>query len=576
MSKPVDDERLLAVAGSISDGMPVDWEAVRRRFADSEAAPVVEELQLLHGLAAVHAEAASWGPLHVIDALGHGSFATVYRAFDRDLQREVALKIAVAPDGAAFDPQLAVREARLLARVRHPNVVAVFGAQRKDDAVALAMELIKGRTLDELVRKQGPFSAREAAVIGLDLCRALAAVHEAGLLHGDIKAHNVMREEGGRIVLMDFGTGKDLEAPVHARGDFAGTPLYLAPEVFAGRPRTKASDIYSLGILLFYLSTGAYPVEGDTRTEIDRRHLQPGTRRRLRDVRPDLPTPFIGAVERAVAEDPSQRYQTAGEFEAALVGTLEQQPEPNPWWRRPSPLAIAAALLVAVGLTGTGLYLGFGGESGNAAREAKPTNPAPSSAAPVAAADGAYNVDAAMYRAGAGGAKRLLRSDRLAPGDQLFLQVKTSAPAHVYVVNEDDRGAAHVLFPLPGQSSSLSASAVHKLPGTYKGEEKHWVVDSPGEREHFVIFVSPTAVPEVEEIVSALPAPREGAPITYASLDSGVILKLRGVGGLAAAPTTKPQSRRLSDQYTIPLSDGPEEARGLWVRQIAFENPGRR
>src|SRR5580692_4233475 len=139
------------------------------------------------------------------------------------------------------------------------------------------MELVKGRTLAELLRAQGPFSAREAALVGLDLCRALAAVHGAGLLHGDVKAHNVMREEGGRTVLMDFGTGRDIwpdHAPRH-RGpadDFSGTPLYLAPEVFAGQARTKTTDIYSLGVLLYHLVTRSYPVEGRTREDVERAH----------------------------------------------------------------------------------------------------------------------------------------------------------------------------------------------------------------------------------------------------------------------------------------------------------------
>src|SRR5439155_25004873 len=105
---------------------------------------------------------------------------------------------------------LALKEARHLARVRHPNVVSVYGADLADGWVGVWMELIKGRSLAELLESQGLFSAREATVVGMDLCRALAAVHAAGQMHGDMKAHNVMREDGGRTVLMDFGTGKDL------------------------------------------------------------------------------------------------------------------------------------------------------------------------------------------------------------------------------------------------------------------------------------------------------------------------------------------------------------------------------
>ena len=185
------------------------------------------------------------------------------------------------------------------------------------------MELVEGKTLDAIVRDQGPFSASEASLIGMDLCRALAAVHGAGLLHGDIKAHNVMRANGGRTMLMDFGAGRELSIEPAAPGsDFAGTPIYLAPEVFAGASRTTASDIYSLGVLLYFLVTGSYPRRGATRTEIRRLHDQRGSRRPLRDVRPDLPDGFIRVVERALAEDPRQRFDSAGSLEAALASPI--------------------------------------------------------------------------------------------------------------------------------------------------------------------------------------------------------------------------------------------------------------
>jgi serine/threonine-protein kinase len=559
--------------------MPVDWKQVRQRFAPDGDTAILDELEVLHGLAAVHLEPSAWGSLQTADAIGRGSFAVVYRAFDTDLQREIALKVTLPQSSPAFDPQRAVREARLLARVRHANVVTVFGAQRKAEAVAIAMELIKGRTLDDLVRSHGPFSAREATLIGLDLCRALAAVHEADLLHGDIKAHNVMREEGGRIVLMDFGAGRDLQAPVPSSGDFAGTPLYLAPEVFAGRPRTRASDIYSLGILLCYLSTGTYPITGDTRSQIDRQHLQPGTRRRMRDLRSDLPAPFISVVERAIAEDPSHRYQTAGEMEAALTESLDPRahPQPNP---APIKLSIAAALLAGAGLMATGLYavfFGFGTNSERPRSEPVATPPAAASqeTTPRSPSNAVYRVAAAMYRAEGNRRERLRAADRLAPGDDLFLEIETSVPTYVYVVNEDEHGKAVLLYPLPGRHDALPPGKPNRLPGIVAGEEKYWEVTTPGKREHFVIFVSPTRVPEVEQLVAALPTPVEGAPVSAVPIPAATILRLRGVEGLVSAPKAA-GAMRLSDQYTIPLSDGPEDARGLVVRKVMFENPGKK
>src|SRR3954464_539311 len=123
------------------------------------------------------------------------------------------------------------------------------------------MELVSGLTLEQQLAANGLISAREAAMIGVDLCRALASIHTCGLIHRDVKAQNVMREDGGRIVLMDLGTGRDSncgDGPPPS--DLAGTPFYLAPEIFTGAPASPRTDLYCLGVLLYHLVTGAFPV----------------------------------------------------------------------------------------------------------------------------------------------------------------------------------------------------------------------------------------------------------------------------------------------------------------------------
>ena len=168
----------------------------------------------------------------------------------------------------------------------------------------------------------------------MDLCQALAAVHGRGLVHRDVKAQNVMREEGGRTVLMDFGAGTELATGLRKPLDTAGTPLYLAPELFDGRPATRASDIYSLGVLLYRMVTREYPVDGADRSQIERAHRE-GRVKRLRDVRPDLPSGFIQTVERALSPDPAARPQTAGELEAALTGRNDRRSGRDwTWWQR--------------------------------------------------------------------------------------------------------------------------------------------------------------------------------------------------------------------------------------------------
>ncbi|HXW04615.1 MAG TPA: serine/threonine-protein kinase [Vicinamibacterales bacterium] len=247
-----------------------------------------------------------WGHLTISEELGRGAYGRVYRAWDEVLAREVALKIirVERPDPAAVSAVL--REGQMLASIRHRNVVTIYGAQQIGEDVGLWMELVRGRPLARIVQQDGPLGADEAAVIGMSLCDALAAVHGAGLLHRDVKAQNVMRESGGRILLMDFGAGRE----VSGRGawtEMAGTPIYIAPDVLAGGSWTPAADVYSVGVLLFYLVSGRYPVEGRTVAEIALAHAL-GQQRLLVDCRAGLPEPFVRVVQRALA----QKYRTAG------------------------------------------------------------------------------------------------------------------------------------------------------------------------------------------------------------------------------------------------------------------------
>lgn len=292
-----------------------DDAAVSRRFdpqpASDASADVTSDPE---GTAAAPDESLhrEWAHLRLIEEIGHGGFGRVYRAWDTALAREVALKLVRVPEVDPEASSLVLEEGRMLARVRHPNVVTVYGALQIGSEVGLWMELVRGRSLADVVGADGPRGPEEATVIVLSVCRALAAVHAAGLVHRDVKAHNVMRESGGRIVLMDFGAGRDATLPEPAGwGRAPGTPSYMAPEVIAGEPATRASDIYSVGVLLYFLVTGRYPFEGRTLMEIAVGHGT-GRRRLLADERPDLPERFIRIVERALAGNPAERFASAG------------------------------------------------------------------------------------------------------------------------------------------------------------------------------------------------------------------------------------------------------------------------
>jgi eukaryotic-like serine/threonine-protein kinase len=298
-----------------------------------------------------------WGPLIVLEKLDSGAFGDVFRALDPSLGREVALKLLrPRPESRAVSVESVLREGQLLAKVSHPNVMAVYGAQEIDGQVGIWGEFLNGHTLADIVGGYGPFSAQETLVFADAICRALAAVHRAGLLHRDVKAQNVMREKGGRVVLMDFGLGRDLKTHA-AEGtlDVAGTPRYLAPELFVGQAASVRSDIYAVGVLMFLLVTAAFPVTGKDFEALAAAHRD-GRRQRLQDLRPDLPLAFVQVVERALAADPAQRFESSGAMQAALAAAsqpLSLSGAP----RRPSKLAriavvggviLLAGLLVAL------------------------------------------------------------------------------------------------------------------------------------------------------------------------------------------------------------------------------------
>jgi tetratricopeptide (TPR) repeat protein len=332
-------EQRLDLAGAILDGARIDWAAVEST-SDAAEWELLSRLKILETVAEFHRRAPwlpsadegplatlrarpaagaepwpeAWGHLRLLDRIGEGGFGQVYRAWDPWLDREVALKLLPAARCRMSGSESSViHEGRLLARVRHPNVVTIHGAEQIGETVGLWMELVNGKTFADLLDQGQTFSTSEATEICLELCGALSAVHEAGLLHGDIKAHNVMRANDGRIVLMDFGAGRELDDSSLP----SGTPAYLAPEILAGKPATIRSDIYSLGVLLFHLVTGTYPVTGRTLRELRAAHER-GRRVSVSLTRADLHPSLTRVIDRAIDPDPDRRHPTADALAADL------------------------------------------------------------------------------------------------------------------------------------------------------------------------------------------------------------------------------------------------------------------
>jgi len=269
-----------------------------------------------------------WGALEIIEKVGAGGFGEVFRALDTVLHREVALKLrrlAGEAEAAAF--QVHLEEARRLARVRHPNVLVVHGVEVHDGRAGMWTDFIHGETLEARLRREGPLTAEEIGRIGIDLGGALGAVHDAGLIHGDIKTANVMRETGGRTVLMDFGAGMRAQEDASGLGSSPqGTPIAMAPELLLGGRPSIASDLYALGVLLYRLATGRYPVMASSWTELLEKHRR-GEILPVRELRPDLPFSLVRVIERCLSRDPAERPASARETTAFFraIDALEER-----------------------------------------------------------------------------------------------------------------------------------------------------------------------------------------------------------------------------------------------------------
>ena len=246
-----------------------------------------------------------WGHLRIRNASARAFVRST--VLDSKLDRDVALKLLPEhrslPDGGAA----ILEEGRLLARVHHRNVVSIYGADRIDNRVGLWMELIDGETLQQAMERGRAFSPADAVRIGLELAGASRRGSHAGLLHRDVN-RTTSCWHGTTRRLMDFGTGYD--ARTGERRGLSGTPLYLAPELLAGRPPSVSTDIYSVGVVLFYLLTRTHPVRGETLSDLYVAH-QGGPAPDVRHLRSDVPRALALAIARALDPEPGRRQPDA-------------------------------------------------------------------------------------------------------------------------------------------------------------------------------------------------------------------------------------------------------------------------
>jgi serine/threonine-protein kinase len=258
------------------------------------------------------------GRYRVVRKLGSGGMADVYLAEDEELGRRVAIKIL--NDRHANDEQFVERfrrEAKNAAGLSHPNIVSIYDRGEAEGTYYIAMEYLDGRSLKELVVARGPLPIADAIAFTRQVLTALRFAHKKGVVHRDIKPHNVMADADGRLKVTDFGIARAGASQMTEAGSIIGTAQYLSPEQARGAAVDQRSDLYSIGVVLYEMLTGTVPFTGETPVEIAMRHLSdtpqpPSTKR------PEIPPDLDMIVLRALAKNPDDRFQTAEEMDAEL------------------------------------------------------------------------------------------------------------------------------------------------------------------------------------------------------------------------------------------------------------------
>ena len=284
------------------------------------------------------------GKYLVQQAIGRGGMARVYRASDMVLQRSVALKVLTPALSA--DPDFAKRferEAITAANLRHPAIVTIFDVGEADGLRYIAMEYISGRTLEDVLREQRRLDLPLSTAILDPVADALDFAHAAGMVHRDIKPHNILLDTDGRVVLTDFGIAIDPSEAgdrLTRTGTFMGTPEYISPEQAQAQPLTGSSDLYSLGIVAYEMLAGRVPFEGGTPQQIMAHVYQ--TPPLVSSVDPSQPSELDPIFARMLSKDPVQRFDKAGSFVAALRSVLQQGNMPPATREDIARLAVAA------------------------------------------------------------------------------------------------------------------------------------------------------------------------------------------------------------------------------------------
>lgn len=276
-----------------------------------------------------------------IDALvGQGGMASVYRATDLTLRRAVAVKVAHASATGASTLTLFLNEAQALARVEHPGLVPVYAVGRSGELYYLAMKFIEGRSLSQVLKAQPKLPPAQVARILIDVCAALEALHQSGLVHRDVKPGNIMIGDDGKVTVMDLGIVQSANTSEVA--STLGTPRYMAPEMLSDGEIDGRADVYALGVIGYHALTGGVPFDGPTPMAVLYMHAHQAVDP-VRSRAPEVPKALAAAIETALAKEPDARYPSAQAFAQAIREAI--RPARRGLW------VLLAALVVAGVLT---------------------------------------------------------------------------------------------------------------------------------------------------------------------------------------------------------------------------------
>ena len=262
----------------------------------------------------------------VLEKVGNGGMATVYKARDKVLNRFVAVK--VLRDEYTTDSDFIKRfntEAQSAASLQHPNIVSIYdvGHEEENNLYYIVMELIKGKTLKEIINKDGVLSWKWAVNIAIQIASALDVAHKNGIIHRDIKPHNIIITEDGVAKVTDFGIAKAVSnSTITAFGTTIGSVHYFSPEQAKGSITDAKSDLYSLGVVMYEMLTGKVPFDADTPVSVALKHMQEKPVQPI-ELNSEIPTAVNDIVNKAMQKDPLDRYQTAKEMFADLSTALK-------------------------------------------------------------------------------------------------------------------------------------------------------------------------------------------------------------------------------------------------------------